>query len=212
MRYVLSMSTVLQRQPVDYARGKVIEGSVSGSVASPARAVTDLNERQAAFLDWYCGGIPKAEALHPLLDANDQERDVPPGDGLRAAIQAGYADSGAANMACRMLLQPRFQEEIERRVKAGRGSMLLAARTAIVGVLEHGTDERAVVAAAVAAFDRFGLAPPRGPAAVVNVAVMNGPAAQGVLADVMRAREERLAKASPALPPPAAHPSGLFDA
>nr|WP_277998543.1 hypothetical protein [Sphingomonas liriopis] len=107
-------------------------------------------------------------------------------------MAAGYAESGASNMATRNLLKPQIQAEIERRVKMGRGSALLAGTSALFKVLDKGSDERAIVTAATALLDRFGMAPPKGPATQVNLNVMNGSAAQAILVEVQERRQQRL--------------------
>lgn len=145
----------------------VIDGSVGAVQSSHARPSATaehddgLSERQRTFVDFYCSGVPKEIA--------GTDEDIPPGNAGEAAKASGYAVSGAANMASRNLLNPKVQAEVERRVKAGRGSGLLAGTSALLKIVEKGTDERAVVAAAVALLDRFGMAPPKGPSVAVQV-------------------------------------------
>ncbi|MCP3735635.1 terminase small subunit [Sphingomonas sp. RP10(2022)] len=162
----------------------IVEGSVLASTASRARDDDGLNKVQRAFVDWYCSGVPAALC--------GRSEDAPPGDGYAAALAAGYAESGASNMATRNLLKPQIQAEIERRVKMGRGSALLAGTSALFKVLDKGSDERAIVTAATALLDRFGMAPPKGPATQVNLNVMNGSAAQAILVEVQERRQQRL--------------------
>lgn len=166
-------------QPIEKPSDMLIEGSVSASRPLPARVADafddGLTERQRTFVDFYCSGVPKEIA--------GSEEDIPAGKGCDAAKAAGYAESGAFAMASRNLLNPKVQDEIERRVKAGRGSALLVATTALFRQVEHGSDERAVVTAAMALLDRFGMAPPRGPlidARTVNNNI-SGPEASAVL-------------------------------
>lgn len=169
----------------------IVEGSVGASDASRVRDDDGLNEVQRSFVDWYCSGVPAALC--------GRDVDAPPGDGYAAALAAGYADSGASNMATRNLLKPKIQAEIERRVKMGRGSALLAGTSALFKVIDKGEDERAIVTAATALLDRFGMAPPKGPAIVNNMVVMNGSQAQAVLLEVQERRQQRLARLSDAL-------------
>ncbi|WP_294138354.1 terminase small subunit [Sphingomonas sp.] len=166
----------------------IVEGSVLASTASRARNDDGLNELQTSFIDFYCSGVPAA------LCGRDE--DAPPGDGLAAALAAGYRESGAANMATRNLLKPKIQAEIERRVKMGRGSALLAGTMALFKIMDKGSDERAIVTAATAVLDRFGMAPPKGPATQVNIGVMNGNAAQAILVEVQQRRQQRIAQQS----------------
>lgn len=142
----------------------VVEGSVSATSVAHARiageADNGLSDRQNAFVDFYCAGIPAAIA--------GEEEDVPPGNAGKAALAAGYAPVSANNMANRNLLNPKVQDEIAQRVKMGRGSAILAGTTALFRLLDKGTDERAVLGAAVALLDRFGLAPPKGAPLIDN--------------------------------------------
>lgn len=143
----------------------VVEGSVTAVQSLPVRAAEahddGLSDRQRSFVDFYCGGVPAAIA--------GTDEDIPAGNAGEAAKAAGYADSGAANMASRNLLNPKIQAEVERRVRIGRGAALLAGTSALFKLLEKGTDERAILGAATALLDRFGMAPPKGPAVAVQV-------------------------------------------
>lgn len=167
----------------------IVEGSVALSSVPRERAEPafedGLNERQRAFVDFYVGGIAAQIA--------GTEEDVPPGDGTRSAIAAGYG-AGAGNMATRNLLKPKVQAEIERRIKVGRGSALLVGVTALFKVLDKGTDERAIVTAATAILDRFGMAPPKGPAVAVQINNLGANEAQAILIDVQERRQQRLAR------------------
>lgn len=118
------------------------------------------------------------------------------GKGTEAALAAGYGEGGAANIAQRNLANPKIQAEIARRLKLQTGSALATALGALFEVIEDGEDERARVQAALGIMDRFGMAPPKGPAIVNNVAVMNGNTAQSILIDVQQRREQRLARLS----------------
>lgn len=146
-----------------------------GSVRRPSGGVVPtgddgLTDLQRQFVDHYC-------ALG--------------GDGTAAAIAAGYG-GGAKNMATRNLLKPKIQAEIERRVRMGRGSALLTATNRLFQIIEGSDDERAVVQAALGVMDRFGMAPPKGPAVAVQVNNISGTEAQGILKDVQEARARRL--------------------
>lgn len=168
----------------------VVGGSVSASDEPRVQVDDGLNDVQRRFVDFYCSGTPAA------LCGRDE--DAPPGDGYAAALAAGYADSGASNMASRNLLKPKIQAEIERRVKMGRGSALLAGTSALFKVIDKGSDERAIVTAATALLDRFGMAPPKGPAVAVQINNVSGHEAQAILVDVQQRREQRLARLSDA--------------
>lgn len=144
----------MQHEKPENASLMVIEGSVERVQSPPVRARTDqddtLTDRQRQFVDAYCGGEE-------------------PGNAQAAAIAAGYAETGAANMASRNLLNPKVQAEIERRVKMGRGTALLIGTSALFKQIEKGEDERASVQAAIALLDRYGLAPPKGPGVAVQI-------------------------------------------
>ncbi len=167
----------------------IVEGSGTAPLTPHARAQQHgsdgLNDMQRRFVDFYVGGIPKEIA--------GTEDDVPPGDGTKAAIAAGYG-GGACNMATRNLLKPKIQLEIERRIKVGRGSALLAGVSALFKIVEKGTDERAVVTAAVSLLDRFGMAPPKGPAVAVQVNNISGGEASAIINEVMARRQQRTAR------------------
>jgi hypothetical protein len=139
----------------------VIEGSVTASVVSPAPDTDGLNDRQAAFVDAYCDNG---------------------GDGQAAALAAGYADSSAANMGTRNLLKPAIQSAIEQRVRAGRGSALLKATERLFRIMEDSEDDRAVVQAAVAVMDRYGMAVPKAPLIDARSVNVGAKEASGVLA------------------------------
>ncbi len=110
-----------------------------------------------------------------------------------AAVTAGYG-GGAENMGLRNLAKPKLQAEIVRRLKLQHGSALAAAIGRLLKIIETSEDDRAAVAASLGLMDRFGMAPPKGPAIVNNIAVMNGHQAQSILAEVQQRREQRLAR------------------
>lgn len=150
------------------------EGSASAPAALVAPAADGFTDLQSAFMDAFI--------------ANG-------GKGGDAAVTAGYG-GGAEGMALRNLAKPKIQAEIARRIKLQTGSALAIAIGALFQVIEEGEDERARVQAALGIMDRFGMAPPKGPATQVNIGVMNGNAAQAILVDVQQRREQRLAKQS----------------
>lgn len=173
----------------------VVDGaSVSGSITDRAGEIETpegrINERQSAFIDAFIELGGRAE---------------------EAAIQAGYA-GGASNMASRNLAKPKIQAEIVRRLKLRHGSALAIAIGNLLTIIEESEDDRARVQAALGIMDRFGMAPPRGPAATVNVNVMTAGAAQAVLQDVQKRREQRLSSQSAAPSAAIEHRSDMFDA
>jgi hypothetical protein len=118
------------------------------------------------------------------------------GKAERSAELAGYG-GGAKNMAFRNLAKRKIQEAIADKLKLQPGSALATAIGALYRVLETGKDERAVVAAATALMDRFGMAAPKGPAVAVQINNNVGSAeAQSILADVQAARQARLTQKS----------------
>lgn len=116
------------------------------------------------------------------------------GKGTEAALAAGYGEGGAANIAQRNLANPKIQAEIARRLKLQTGSALATALGALFEVIEEGEDERARVQAALGIMDRFGMAPPKGPAVAVQINNMDGNGAQAILLDVQNRRQQRLAR------------------
>ncbi|HEX8420913.1 MAG TPA: terminase small subunit [Sphingomonas sp.] len=108
-----------------------------------------------------------------------------------AAVAAGYG-GGAEQMGMRNLAKKRIQEDIERRVKLSRGSGLAMAMGRLLKVIEHSSDDKAAVQAALGLMDRLGMAPPRGPGTTVNVNTMTANTAQSILIEVANARQERL--------------------
>lgn len=173
----------------------VVEGSVRPIGAPRASAADDgLSERQRAFVDAYVCGIPAEETLDGV--------EVRPGQGIAAAIAAGYAEVSARNMANRNLLNPKVQAEIEARVRAGRGSVLLAGVSALLEVVEKGQDERARVGAATALLDRFGMAPPKGPSVAVQInnTTVSASEASSVLTLIAEREKARLMRDSTRAP------------
>lgn len=158
-----------------FARDMIVEGSVSASVSVVTPTPDGFTELQSAFIDHYIALGGKGEA---------------------AALAAGYGAGGAAQIAMRNLAKPKVQDEIQRRLKMQGGSALAIAITRLLKIIETSTDDRAAVAASLGLMDRFGMAPPKGPAIVNNIAVMNGNAAQAILIDVQQRREQRLARLS----------------
>ena len=108
-----------------------------------------------------------------------------------AAIAAGYG-GGAKNMGTRNLAKPKIQAEIARRLKLQAGSALAIALGALFRIIESSDDPRAVVQAALGIMDRFGMAPPKGPAVAVQVNNVSGDAAQQLLRSVWDSRAARL--------------------
>mgnify|MGYP001149752623 CR=1 FL=1 len=123
------------------------------------------------------------------------------GNAYAAAEAAGYGKSDG--MGLRNLAKPKIQNEIVRRLKVQGGTVLAIAIGALLRVIENpASDEKAVTQAALGLMDRFGMAPPRGPAVAVQVnqTNVNGHQAQSILAEVLAAREARLSgKAEPVL-------------
>lgn len=123
------------------------------------------------------------------------------GNAYAAAEAAGYGKSDG--MGLRNLAKPKIQNEIVRRLKVQGGTVLAIAIGALLRVIENpASDEKAVTQAALGLMDRFGMAPPRGPAVAVQVNNnnVNGHQAQSILAEVLAAREARLSgKAEPVL-------------
>ena len=153
---------------------EVEEGSVkpSGSVLAPAEdgPKDGLNDQQRAFCQAFIDHRGNIE---------------------QAASAAGYR-GGAANMGTRNLAKPKIQAEIARRLRLQAGSALAKALDALFRVIETSTDHKAVVQAALGIMDRFGMAPPKGPAVAVQVNNLPGSAAQTILMQVMQARQRRL--------------------
>lgn len=108
-----------------------------------------------------------------------------------AAIAAGYG-GGARNMGTRNLAKPKIQAEIARRLKLQAGSALAIALGALFKVIEESDDPRAVVQAALGIMDRFGMAPPKGPAVAVQVNNLGGTAAQELIRDIWNGRQARI--------------------
>lgn len=154
----------------------VIEGSVTPSAAPVATAPREFSDLQWAFINAYCSDDPELG-----------------GRGEASAIAAGYA-GGAKNMATRNLLNPKVQAEIERRVKAGRGTMLLLARNRLADVLVNGTNEVAVVSASLGVMDRFGMGVPKGPLIDARTVNVNAGDASAVLQQVAQRFAERQAR------------------
>lgn len=123
------------------------------------------------------------------------------GNASAAAEVAGYGKGDS--MGIRNLAKPKIQNEIVRRLKIQGGSVLAVAIGALLRIIENpASDEKAVTQAALGLMDRFGMAPPRGPAVAVQVNNnnVNGHQAQSILAEVLAAREARLSgKAEPVL-------------
>lgn len=155
------------------ARDMIVEGSVSASVAVVTPAAEGFTDLQSAFIDQYI---------------------ILGGHAEKAALAAGYGAGGAAQIAMRNLAKPKIQNEIVRRLKMQSGSALAAAIGRLLKIIETSTDDRAAVAASLGLMDRFGMAPPKGPAVVNNIAVMNGNAAQAILIEVQERRQQRLAQ------------------
>jgi hypothetical protein len=158
-------------------RDVIVEGSVSGPVTLITPTPDGLTDLQSAFIDAFIQNGGRAG---------------------EAAVTAGYG-GGAENMGLRNLAKPKIQAEIQRRLKTQAGSALAAAIGRLLKIIETSTDDRAAVAAALGLMDRFGMAPPKGPAIVNNIAVMNGNAAQAILIEVQERRQQRLAQHSDAI-------------
>lgn len=117
------------------------------------------------------------------------------GKGREAAIAAGYSEVSAQTMALRCLSAPKIVEEIGRRLKLQGPTLLAAAIGGLIRVIEKSDDSRAVVQAAIALCDRFGLSAPKGPAVAVQINTgTSSDVAQALLAEVAAARAERLAR------------------
>jgi hypothetical protein len=117
------------------------------------------------------------------------------GDGTKAALIAGYAEGGAANIAMRNLASPKINDEIIRRLKLSGSSALAVAIGGLLRIIERSKDDKAVVAASIALMDRFGMAPPKGAGVTVNVNNMTGDGVQALINEVWQAREMRLKEA-----------------
>lgn len=156
----------------------VIEGSVAASsvdhvrVAGPDSPIR-LTEMQDAFVT-------------ALLENGGK---IGP-----AALTAG---AGHETYGHRLLAKRKVQDELARRVKLQHGSALAIGLTGLFRIIEHGEDERAVVAASVALLDRFGLAPPKGPAVAVQINNIGAPQVASILQDVAERRAQRLALSAP---------------
>lgn len=165
----------------------IVEGSVSASsaVMRTAAAVDDghptkLTAQQESF-------------VYAFLDNG--------GNAAAAALTAGYSHD---TYGSRVLAKKHVQAEIARRVKLQTGSALAIALTGLFRVIESpGSDERAVVAAALGLMDRFGMAVPKGPMVAIQNNTLVGGAQQvaDILADVAKKRADRLALAPPASDP-----------
>jgi hypothetical protein len=115
------------------------------------------------------------------------------GKGELAAIEAGYSPITAGNMAVRNLSQPKIVALLNERLKVQGPVALAIAIGALLRIAEKSDDDRAVVQAAVALCDRFGLSVPKGPlVAIQNNNGMTGEAAQRLLEEVAMARALRL--------------------
>lgn len=134
---------------------------------------------------------PRAGRLTPLELAFAQQFVLNGGKIEEAAIDAGYG-GGAKNMGTRNLCKPRVQAYIAELVKRQSGSALAMAYQALGKIVTQGKDERAVVAAAVALMDRFGMAVPKGPLVAIQNNVVSGSEAQAIIAEVHAARQKRL--------------------
>jgi hypothetical protein len=118
------------------------------------------------------------------------------GDGTKAAIIAGYAQGGAANIAMRNLASPKINDEIIRRLKLSGSSALAVAIGGLLRIIERSKDDKAVVAASLGLMDRFGMAPPKGAGVVVNVNNMTGDGVQALINEVWAERERRMKQAN----------------
>lgn len=178
---------IFEPQAIDNAKVAVIEGSAEASPSPLATAPVigsdddfgpdphRFTELQKAFIREFVANGGKAEA---------------------AAISAGYG-GGAQGMAMRNLAKPRVQAEIQRRLRLQCGSALAVAVGRLMKIAETSTDDRAAVAAALGLMDRFGMAPPKGPAVNVQVNNFGNSEAQSILSEVVERRTQRLKRVGP---------------
>lgn len=148
----------------------IVEGSVAGPLTLVTPTPDGLTDLQSRFCDAFIENGGRAG---------------------EAAVTAGYG-GGAEGMGLRNLAKRKIQDEIERRVRMQRGSALAIALHRGLDIIQNSDDDRAAVAALLGIMDRFGMAPPKGPAIVNNIAVMNGNQAQAILVEVQERRQRRL--------------------
>ena len=149
------------------ASEQVIEASVSGPSKLVALPPDGLTDQQREFVRQFV-----------LLGKSGE-----------AALAAGY---GHDTYGTRLLARKKVQAEIARQVKMQTGSALAMAMARLLRIVETSTDDRAAVAAALGLMDRFGMAPPKGPAVAVQVNNIGGPAASAVLQQVAERAAARL--------------------
>lgn len=156
------------------------------------------------------GSVPAPDVSRALVDASDDPPAAPGLTDLQERFVAAFIETGgkigeSALMAGashetyghRLLARQKVQDEIARRVKLQSGSALAMAFGRLIKVVETGTDERAVVSAALGLMDRFGMAPPKASVTVNNnTAVIAGPQASAVLQMVAQRAAARLAQDS----------------
>jgi hypothetical protein len=121
------------------------------------------------------------------------------GKGEEAALTAGYSASSAKVSACRLLCRQRVAAQIKTRCETFAHATLPVAIRCLLEICETAPLPKDRIKAANSLIELAGMVAPRGGISV-NVGIVNGSAAQQVIAEVWNARTARLSDIPTAMP------------